>query len=722
MEDGQVVETKQGQLKGRTQTVSGKTVQVYLGIPYAEPPINHLRFRKPTPSKSWSGTYDATQKKLSCPQEFYPSLADIGTDLSEDCLYLNVWTPSTVRPTRPVVVWIHGGAFAFGSSYENSFNGSLLAVMHDLVVVTINYRLGILGFLGAGVPDAPGNVGLLDQRLALQWVRENVHVFGGNPTRVTISAKTPCLKVQTEEARWPRDSIARHRSLHLSSHPDIVLECLRSKPTDALSDAVKNVTDPTIASFVPTYPNEFFPVRPVLALKQGRFADVDAMVSVTSSEGTVMVISQPDKRFWDEDLGNVSVEELKPALREMLVTAMGDKYIDLVEYYAAQAAQDNKQELREMYTEFLGDSYFVCPMKYFSQKHSGKGNSVYSFVFGHRSVKSTLPEWSGVPHLADVPYYFGVPLWDYESYSDEDRNRIRPAFAAGAKRWAENAAASRLGPGPISAAERGVSLTGSDILARRDAAYVMSRRSSGSSNAREREPRRELSRLLVIFDEMLRELLPQPAPPPLLEGNRCKRNPLVAAAAGSGSAPAAADFFSDVNRWFLADPEQDARTEASKRLSSNEGRSNYHVVLHTGRRGTRVRIKAELHGTNLLRITDEFWPAAFALRVESTQWLLRRAQIERALRFFGPNCTHTMVAAVNFEDGKMQFSDRRAPRKNRTEEKTAAESTMAKMAGGTSIAVCDRTSRMLNALFGAGGSGTVLGVVEARRPEQSMEA
>ncbi|XP_042145645.1 cholinesterase 1 [Ixodes scapularis] len=472
MEDGQVVETKQGQLKGRTQTVSGKTVQVYFGIPYAEPPINHLRFRKPTPSKSWSGAYDATQKKFSCPQQLYPSLADIATDLSEDCLYLNVWTPSTVRPTRPVVVWIHGGGFAFGSSYESGFNGSLLAVMHDLVVVTMNYRLGIFGFLDAGVPDAPGNVGLLDQRLALQWVRENIHAFGGNPTRVTIFGQSAggysvhahiisplsrglfhrafmmsgtydsivLLDTLLESVDRGSQVAARLNCtapfLDLSSHPDIVLECLRSKSTDALSNAVKNVTDPKLASFVPTYPNEFFPVRPVLALRQGRFADVDAMVSVTSSEGTVMVVSQPDKRFWDEDLSNVSVEELKPALREMLVTFMGNKYIDLVEYYAAQAAQDNKQELREMYTEFFGDSYFVCPMKYFSQKHSGKGNSVYSFVFGHRSVKSTLPEWSGVPHLADVPYYFGVPLWDYESYSDEDRNvsqEVMRAFSSFAR-------------------------------------------------------------------------------------------------------------------------------------------------------------------------------------------------------------------------------------------------------------------------------------------------
>ncbi|CAN8023179.1 unnamed protein product, partial [Ixodes persulcatus] len=434
------------------------TVQVYFGIPYAKPPIDHLRFRRPLPSKPWSGTYDATQKKFSCPQQFYPLLFDIETDLSEDCLYLNVWTPSTVRPTRPVVVWIHGGAFAFGSSYQSWYNGSLLAVMHDLVVVTINYRLGIFGFLHAGVPDAPGNVGLLDQRLALQWVRENIHVFGGNPTSVTIfgesagaysvhahiiSPLSRGLFHRSYMMSGTYDSIGLLSTLHesadqgsqvsarlnctapfldLTSHPDIVLGCLRSKSADALFAAVRNVTDPKLASFVPTYPNEFFPVRPVLALRQGRFADVDAMVSVTRSEGTVIVTSQSDKRFWDEDLSNVSVEELKPALREMVVTWMGDKYIDLVEYYAAQAAQDNKQELRETYTEFFGDVCFVCPMKYFAQKHSGKKNSVYSFVFGHISPKSTLPIWSGVPHVADVPYYFGVPLWDYDRYSDEDRN------------------------------------------------------------------------------------------------------------------------------------------------------------------------------------------------------------------------------------------------------------------------------------------------------------
>ncbi|KAM7291766.1 acetylcholinesterase-like [Ixodes scapularis] len=471
MEDVPVVEMKQGKLRGRLETVSGKSVQVYSGIPYAEPPLHHLRFRRPVPGKSWLGTYDATRKKFSCPQQLYPLLFDIETDQSEDCLYLNVWTPSTRQP-KPVVVWIYAGGFAFGSSYQNWYNGSLLATMYDVVVVTFNYRLGIFGFLDAGVLGAPGNVGLWDQRLALQWVRENIHTFGGNPTRVTIFGESggaysvhahiisllsrglfhrafmmsgtydsiALLDTAFESAVRGSEVAARLNCtrpfLDLTSHPDIVLECLRSKSANSLFDAAKNLTDPKIISFAPTYPNDFFPVRPVLALRQGRFADVDVMVSITRSEGDVIVTAQPDKRFWDEDLSDVPLKDLKPALRELAAVWMKDEYMNLVEYYAAQATQDNKQQLREMYTEFVGDFNFVCPAKFLSQRHSEKGNKVYSFVFAHKSSKSTLPKWSGVPHLTDLPYYFGVPFWDHESYSDEDRNvsrHVMKAFVSFAK-------------------------------------------------------------------------------------------------------------------------------------------------------------------------------------------------------------------------------------------------------------------------------------------------
>ncbi|CAN7937551.1 unnamed protein product, partial [Ixodes hexagonus] len=396
-----IIETKQGTLKGRFEAVSGKKVQVYLGIPYAEPPLHDLRFRRPVPETPWNGTYDATQKKSSCPQHFYPAIFDIQTDLSEDCLYLNVWTPDTATPTKPVIVWIHGGAFAFGSSYQSWYNGSLLTAMHDVVVVTINYRLGIFGFLAAGVADAPGNVGLLDQNLALKWVQDNIHAFGGNSSRVTIFGESAgaysvhahiisplsrglfqraFMMSGTYDSNGLLDSVFASAVQgsqvaaklnctgpfrDLTSHPEMVLECLRGKPTEALFNAARDVTGQKLFTFLPTYPNDFFPIRPTLALKQGQFADVDVMVSVTQSEGSVVTLSQPDIRFWDEDLQDVQTESLEPALRKMTAAWIEDKYMDLVKYYASQAVPDDKRELRQKYADFVADFYFVCPAKEF---------------------------------------------------------------------------------------------------------------------------------------------------------------------------------------------------------------------------------------------------------------------------------------------------------------------------------------------------------------------
>jgi para-nitrobenzyl esterase len=193
-----VVQTAEGAVRG----LEAHGMQKYLGIPYAAPPIGALRWMPPQPHAGWSGVFNATEFGSHCAQTAHV----VGTpSSSEDCLFLNVYVPTrsdngksgtnstAIQPEAPgsaVMVWIHGGAFTAGES--DDFDASGLASTGNVVVVTINYRLGILGFLAhpaltAESPDrASGNYGILDQQLALNWVRQNICAFGGDPSNVTI--------------------------------------------------------------------------------------------------------------------------------------------------------------------------------------------------------------------------------------------------------------------------------------------------------------------------------------------------------------------------------------------------------------------------------------------------------------------------------------------------------------------------------------------------------
>ena len=162
----------------------------FLGIPFAKAPV---RFMPPEPPNSWAGVLSAQQAGPAAPQAHLPGIPLVSlsgnTRQGEDCLYLNVWTPAPDGARRPVLVWIHGGGFLIGSGSTLMYEGSDLARAHDLVVVTINYRLGALGFLSPHrVVSLPGasNAGLRDQIAALEWVRDNIAFFGGDPDRVTL--------------------------------------------------------------------------------------------------------------------------------------------------------------------------------------------------------------------------------------------------------------------------------------------------------------------------------------------------------------------------------------------------------------------------------------------------------------------------------------------------------------------------------------------------------
>ena len=201
-EPGPIVHLSSGSLRGYFQG----TTAVFKGIPYAAPPVGDLRWREPQPPSPWPGVRDATKPGSACVQDpaglgpfIQPLAAAYGASYetepvssSEDCLYLNVWAPTwPAQGSLPVMVWLHGGSNTLGSGSQSTYDGNSLAA-HGVILVTINYRLGVMGFfshpeLTAESPHhSSGNYGLLDQLAALQWVKENIARFGGDPENVTL--------------------------------------------------------------------------------------------------------------------------------------------------------------------------------------------------------------------------------------------------------------------------------------------------------------------------------------------------------------------------------------------------------------------------------------------------------------------------------------------------------------------------------------------------------
>ncbi|KAH9367992.1 hypothetical protein HPB48_010097 [Haemaphysalis longicornis] len=458
------VSTSQGLLSGKAETVQGKAVEAYLGIPYAQPPIGNLRFRKPVPLKSWNGTYDGSRPKHACIQTRFKVIFNVPTDLSEDCLYLNVWTPGRDEPLKPVLVWIHGGAFKFGSSHERWYDGSAMAALNDVVFVSMEYRLGIFGFLDYDDNAAPGNMGLWDQHLALKWVKQNIRNFGGDPGLVTVFGesagsysvhghmlsphskglfKRAFMLSGTFSTNMVLDSVSEsiekgNRVAQLlgcgasvknpTKKSTEALECLRTKEADALHRASEEATGTKIVSFQPTFKNEFLPKLPSLAGAGKRYEPLDALISVTADEGAFAAVFQPDQRWlveeltdFDDDTFKKSAGVIADAWSTARVTPHGRVYVE-------KAAARGKKAARKAVIEFIGDVYFRCPTIAFCEQHSKAGGKVYPFVFGYRSDKYEFPKFFGVPHTSDVPYYTGTPFLDPENFTDKDRDVSRKAM------------------------------------------------------------------------------------------------------------------------------------------------------------------------------------------------------------------------------------------------------------------------------------------------------
>lgn len=243
-----IADAPAGRFRGETLD---RGIRVWRGIRYAQPPVGDARWRDPRPAPRAEGTVDALRFGAAAPQATNPAI-DLGPDatFAEDCLFLNVWSPPASDATagRPVMVWVHGGAYTFGSGAQPLYDGEALAA-RGAVVVTINYRIGALGFLdlsSKSSDDHPfdGNLALKDVLCALEWVRENIGAFGGDPARVTVFGESAGAGLVTTLLAVPRADGLFARAIAESSPVSSVYDAARAASVTDLFLELLGETDP----------------------------------------------------------------------------------------------------------------------------------------------------------------------------------------------------------------------------------------------------------------------------------------------------------------------------------------------------------------------------------------------------------------------------------------------------------------------------------------------
>jgi para-nitrobenzyl esterase len=420
--------------------ISGKAkdgVRVFSGIPYAAPPVGALRWKPPQEVTSWTQVRTCTDFSASCPQ---PKQQETGK-FSEDCLYLNVWT-SAKKPDEklPVMVWIHGGAFNFGSAAQPEYNGRNLA-KKGVVVVTINYRLGPLGFLvhpllsKESAHGISGNYGLLDQIAALKWVQKNIAAFGGNPDQVTIFGQSAGSRSVSLLMISPLSSGLFHRAIAQSGGPIIgseylnpvfngnmanvskmgqtlasklgcdkasdVLAAMRAKSAQEIvekADCKTSLFDEGLF-FAPVFDGYVLPKNPLTAFS-GSQHDVPIIVGSTLNEGNLYLADEKD----------LSVEKYKYFLK----ARFADNSEKAFKMFPAHLATDVTRAIDNIVTVAAN----AQPARFVAQSMEQKKSKAYLYQFT-RMPGTALARKLGVHHGVDIAYVFGN-MNKAEGYDDKD--------------------------------------------------------------------------------------------------------------------------------------------------------------------------------------------------------------------------------------------------------------------------------------------------------------
>jgi len=456
----QNVETTSGKIEG----VFRKGLYVFYGIPFAAPPVGKHRWLPPAPHEPWSGVRPTKEFAHNAPQppmEIQALKPPEEQPQSEDCLYLNIWTPGLNGVKRPVMVWIHGGGFTSGAGSWLVYNGRTLSTRGDVVVVTINYRLGVLGFLNLnevtkGRIPATGNEGLLDQVLALEWVRDNILRFGGDPDNVTIFGESAGAMSVGMLLTMPRARGLFHRAIlqsgaahHVNSleHAEkmgaIFLDILDIKPTDV--DKLRSLTEQQLLKVQteimaraidpksnmgglplrPVVDGNVIPELPIHAIVGGTAANVPVLIGTNLDEWKIFTIL-------DKNLPNLDEARL---LRRCQRLIPGGDVIGLIETYRQARSQRNLPVTpAELFTAIQSDRTFRIPAIRLAEAHYRRKQPTYMYLFDW--VSPLMNGILGSCHALELGFVFGT-LDDNFSGSDEEAqtlsSKIQDAWTAFAR-------------------------------------------------------------------------------------------------------------------------------------------------------------------------------------------------------------------------------------------------------------------------------------------------
>jgi para-nitrobenzyl esterase len=422
--------------------ISGTTVdgvRSFKGIPFAAPPVGDLRWKPPQPVVDWQGVRQADSFGPECPQSPYPSGSIYYSPpqkQSEDCLYLNVWTAARAGDKRPVMVWIHGGALTRGSGSNAVYNGTALA-KKGVVLVTINYRLGPLGYLAHPelTSESPqrssGNYGVLDQIAALKWVRRNIVVFGGDPNRVTIFGESagswsvntlvasPLAKGLFQRAigesggAFPHDAYLKEGRNQLTAAEKVGAAFAKAAGADSLKALRALPAEKIVGVF--TNDPEGRKFRTQINVDGWVLPDEVSNIFAQRKHNDVPVIAGSNAN----EMTTLTTPAMVPKTVEDYRKRVESQYGQMVKQFEAVYPVNSTADIKDAYLGSLRDTIFTLPMRTWARMTVAGHSKTYLYFFSHVRP-SPNSKYNGAYHASEILYVFGNLSPENKAYQDID--------------------------------------------------------------------------------------------------------------------------------------------------------------------------------------------------------------------------------------------------------------------------------------------------------------